>query len=166
MGTYTIKHVSDMLEISISTVRKYCILLEGHSYRISRNENNVRLFYDVDILALRELSKRSANGEKLSDIAKDIAIKQIRVEDEKDHSPAPNDATAIREMTLAIEKLTEKVDKLEQENEETRRAFMMALRKMETLAAEPIATLEVRDEEEQAETVEGKRGLLSRLFKR
>lgn len=88
------------------------------------------------------------------------------MEDEKDHSPAPNDAAAIREMTLSIEKLTEKVDKLEQENEEKRRAFMMALRKMETLAAEPIATLEGRDEEEQVETIEEKRGFLSRLFKR
>lgn len=170
MDIYTIKHVANTLEVSISTVRKYALLLEEKGFKISRNENNIRLFYDADMMALRELIKRSTNGEKLSDIAKDIAIKQIRIEDENDNPPAPNDAAAIREMTRAIERLTEKVDKLEQENEETRRAFMMALRKIETLSAEPTATIEVRNEDdptdERLKTTAEKRGFFSRFFAR
>lgn len=163
LSTYKVKSASTSLGISVSTVRKYCLILEEKGFKISRDENNVRIFYDADITALQEMLSRSESGAKLEVIAEDIAKKQVKVEEVKGNPPAQNDAMAIRDLTSAIEKLTDKVEDLERENEETRRAFMMALRKIETITAEQTSTIESKAEDS---PVEEKRGLFSRLFKR
>ena len=65
VNTYTVKHIEKPLGISVSTVRKYALLLESHGYRISRNENNVRILYEADITVFRRLYEESTKGRTL-----------------------------------------------------------------------------------------------------
>lgn len=167
VSTYTVKNVAISLNISVSTVRKYCLLLESHGYRISRNENNVRIFYDGDMMALQELLTKSVAGQKLDVIAVDIAARSQESESIKGNPPTPNDAQAIRALTEAVERLTNKIETLEKENEETRRAFQMALRKIEH---QSIAIIEMKEEvavtKETTATPEDKpRGFFAKLFR-
>ena len=60
VNTYTVKHIEKTLGISVSTVRKYVLLLESHGYRISRNKNNI--LYDADITVFRRLYEDSTKG--------------------------------------------------------------------------------------------------------
>lgn len=167
VNTYTVKHIANALNISVSTVRKYCLLLESHGYRISRNENNVRIFYDGDIMALQELLTKSIAGQKLDVIAVDIAARSKETESIKGNPPAPNDAQSIRELTNAVERLTTKIETMEKDNEETRRAFKMALRKIEQQATFIIEMKEeVAATKETTATSEDKpRGFFARLFR-
>ncbi|WP_257141371.1 DUF3967 domain-containing protein [Bacillus toyonensis] len=44
-----------MLKIQESTLRKYCIMLEEHSYKFHKNEHGHRGFLDNDVITLRKL---------------------------------------------------------------------------------------------------------------
>lgn len=62
---YTTKEVSDHLGIGTSTLRKWCMALEGNGYRFARTESNKRLFVDRDLMSLKYFRKL-VQGENFS----------------------------------------------------------------------------------------------------
>lgn len=157
--TYSVKQAAQVVAIGVSTVRKYSLLLESKGYRISRDEQNARIFYDADILALRRLKEGTSGGRILDVVAQEVASAMAETAVIKGSPPAPNDAQAIRELKDTIEILSAKIDAMATEQEETRRAFQMALRKMDERHTEII---EMKAKEETAAAsepvVESKRG--------
>ena len=142
VNTYTVKHIEKTLGISVSTVRKYALLLESHGYRISRNENNVRILYDADITVFRRIYEESTKGRTLDSIAMELATAQEETDIIKGNPPAPNDAALLRTLIEKVDTLTEKIDVMEASREEERRAFQMALRKYDEKYQEVIAMKE------------------------
>lgn len=59
---YFAKDVAASLEITTSTLRRWCIELEKAGYSFERNEKDRRVFFERDFIALRELKKLTGNG--------------------------------------------------------------------------------------------------------
>jgi DNA-binding transcriptional MerR regulator len=53
--TYTASEVADLLQVSGSTLRKWCIALEGESYSFVRGNNDQRFFTDQNVIVLKRL---------------------------------------------------------------------------------------------------------------
>ncbi|WP_134687558.1 MerR family transcriptional regulator [Brevibacillus migulae] len=58
---YWPREVADLLDISESTLRKYCLILEEKGYTFLRGENNRRAYLDRDVIALRKFMELSQN---------------------------------------------------------------------------------------------------------
>lgn len=56
---YWAREVSDLLDISDSTLRKYCLILEEKGYTFLRGDNGRRAFLDRDVIALRKFKELS-----------------------------------------------------------------------------------------------------------
>lgn len=52
---YSSSEVAEQLGIQESTLRKYCLLLEGEGYSFYRNQVGYRGFLDTDVITLRKL---------------------------------------------------------------------------------------------------------------
>lgn len=91
-SVYTTKQVADNLKIVTSTLRKWCLLLEQAGYKFERNEKNQRMFFDSDMLALRNLKELTQQeGMSLENAVKSIAEKgelreEISLSDFEDNS--------------------------------------------------------------------------------
>ncbi len=53
--TYTASEVADLLQVSGSTLRKWCIALENQDYSFVRGNNDQRFFTDQNIIVLKRL---------------------------------------------------------------------------------------------------------------
>lgn len=58
---YWPREVADLLDISESTLRKYCLILEEKGYKFLRGDNNRRAYLDRDVIALRKFMELSQN---------------------------------------------------------------------------------------------------------
>jgi DNA-binding transcriptional MerR regulator len=54
---YWAKEVAEALQISDSTLRKWCIALEKNGYEFTRGTNNSRAFVERDIIVLRRMKE-------------------------------------------------------------------------------------------------------------
>ncbi|KAB2486561.1 DUF3967 domain-containing protein [Priestia endophytica] len=118
MNAYSTKQAADNLGISTSTLRKWCLLLEKEEYIFDRNENNNRIFYDTDLLALRHIKKLTQEeGRTLENAAKDVstkgrARKSITHSDMDDKSEITDDiAVTTRHDGYKINQLLELVER-------------------------------------------------------
>lgn len=67
---YWARDVAKALDISESTLRKYCLVLEKAGYHFLRGDNGRRAFLDRDILTLRKFQELSSKkGTTLDDAA-------------------------------------------------------------------------------------------------
>lgn len=58
---YWPKEVAEALQISDSTLRKWCLTLEKNGYKFTRGTNNSRAFVERDIIMLRRLKELVQN---------------------------------------------------------------------------------------------------------
>lgn len=56
-STFTASDVASLINISNSTLRKYCLLLEEYEYMFYKNEKGQRVFLNKDIIMLKQLIK-------------------------------------------------------------------------------------------------------------
>jgi DNA-binding transcriptional MerR regulator len=102
-NAYTTKQVADNLGIVTSTLRKWCLMLENEelgNYKIDRNEKDQRVFYDYDVLALREIKRLTTeDGITLENAVKSVGIKlrkqqeitaSVMEEEAETSAPAPD----------------------------------------------------------------------------
>jgi len=74
MGMYS-KQVALHLEINPNTLRRWCLELEKEGYEFERNENEQRIFYDRDLVALSEVQKLLAQRQSMEVATKSVAVK-------------------------------------------------------------------------------------------
>lgn len=55
--SYWSREIADLLQISDSTLRKWCLLLEKEGYKFLRDDKNNRAFTDHDVIALRKFQE-------------------------------------------------------------------------------------------------------------
>lgn len=132
--TYSVKKASLALGISASTVRKHLLLLESNGANIARDPQNTRILYDADIVALRRLHDMAQEGQTLDRAAKVVAEQLTKRDEHMGNPPAKNDAHAIRELTDEVKELRLMIVKMNEEREEERQAFKLALRMIEKQA--------------------------------
>lgn len=116
-NAYSTKQVSENLGISTSTLRKWSLLIEDENvgnYKFQRNENNnQRVFYDYDLLALRELKKLTQEDKvTLENAVKSIGTK-LRTQSDILASVTEEEQKNTVEISV-IERYEEKLDELMQ----------------------------------------------------
>jgi DNA-binding transcriptional MerR regulator len=128
MNAYSTKQAVDNLGISTSTLRKWCLLLEKEKHTFNRNENNNRIFYDTDLLALRHIKKLTQEeGRTLENAAKDVSIKgqagKSITSSDMDHKSditddiavtTPHDGYKINQLLELVEKQNEVLSRQEE----------------------------------------------------
>lgn len=120
-NAYSTKQIADNLSISTSTLRKYCLLLEQAGYKFERTENNQRIYFDSDMLALRHLKKLTQeDGMTLENAVKSIADKGALREDITGSDSVDNTKLEekIDELMTYIKRQDERLEKQEQFNRE------------------------------------------------
>jgi DNA-binding transcriptional MerR regulator len=130
-NVYTTKEVADNLGIVTSTLRKWCLMVENErigDYKFERNLKDQRVFYDYDMLALRQVKKLTTeDGILLEDAVKSVADKlraqkEIRAsvieEEEEVIAPSPDIQAKIDKLLEYIERQDERFDQQERFNRE------------------------------------------------
>ena len=74
MGAFS-KEVAVHLGISPNTLRRWCLELESKGYSFERNNNDQRVFYDRDIVALSEVQNLLGQRQSMEDATKTVAVK-------------------------------------------------------------------------------------------
>mgnify|MGYP001062716822 CR=1 FL=1 len=120
-SVYTTKQVADNLGIVTSTLRKWALLLEQYGYKFERNEKNQRMFFDSDMLALRNLKELTQqDGMSLENAVKSIADKgelreEISLSDFEDNSKLE---AKLDELLEYVKRQDERIEMQEQFNKE------------------------------------------------
>lgn len=60
--TYWARDIASFLDISSSTLRKWCLLLEEQGYIFIRDDNDRRAFTERDVIALKKLKELTKDG--------------------------------------------------------------------------------------------------------
>jgi hypothetical protein len=79
--SYWSREVAELLGISDSTLRKYCLLLEQNAYIFLRDDNNRRAFIERDVIALRQFQEMAKSSNMTLEDAALAVISAIK-EDE------------------------------------------------------------------------------------
>ena len=74
MGLFS-KQVALDLEINPNTLRRWCLELEKQGFDFERNENEQRIFYDRDLVALSEVKKLLGQRQSMEDATKAVAVR-------------------------------------------------------------------------------------------
>jgi hypothetical protein len=77
---YTTSEIAVMLDMGVTTVRKYAQYLEKVGYEFFKTKNNARLFVDSDIMALRYLKELRGKSSISVEQATNIVIEKFSKE--------------------------------------------------------------------------------------
>lgn len=130
--------VCEKLDISPSTLRKYCIRFEQEGIKFKRNKNNSRIFTDTEVVALQEAITLTKSGGKTFENAVSEASnhlkgnKKITPENTVTESSSQrhgDDATAV--MMKHLEVLHKENQELREEIKKRDTLFVEALEKMD-----------------------------------
>jgi hypothetical protein len=93
--SYWSKEVAELLGISDSTLRKYCLILEQNAYKFLRDEHNRRAFLERDIRVLRRFLEMAKNSDMMLEDAALAVISAFKEEEITDIVPtaAPHSNT-------------------------------------------------------------------------
>lgn len=75
---YWAGEVAEILGISDSTLRKYCLILEKSGYRFLRGDNGRRAFVNRDVIALKKFQELSQSKNVTLDDAAKAVISMIK----------------------------------------------------------------------------------------
>lgn len=92
------KDVSDNLEITASTLRKWSAMLEDTGYPFRKNGKGQRLYYEKDIVALRHLKWLAQNeGMALENAVNEVVKRVKETEEIAQELDVPSDMTRLGE---------------------------------------------------------------------
>lgn len=130
--------VCEKLDISPSTLRKYCIRFEQEGINFKRNKNNSRVFTDTEVVALQEAITLTKNGGKTFESAVLEASSRLKGSKEITPENAVTELPSQRHDDSATAVITEYLKTLQKENQELREEikkrdslFVEALEKMD-----------------------------------
>ena len=164
MDVYRTSQVAEILDVSTSTLRKYCLTIEGAGAAFTRDERQERLFTQQDIAALKGLRKMISGGRSTQYAAEQTAIllnaeKEARAD--AGELVVKDDRALFQQMASSIELLTEQIEALRREQTVERAQIKSQIdADVVTELKEQVKALR---EELQADS---KRGLFSKLFGR
>jgi DNA-binding transcriptional MerR regulator len=108
------REVAETLNISESTLRKYCLILEKAGYRFLRGDNNRRAFRKKDLEVLRQFKALADQGKKLDEAAVTLVDTLNKQEEETAVSAVTHVDT---NKTMPIEKIREAIQPILEQNE-------------------------------------------------
>lgn len=180
---YWTKEIADVLQISNSTLRKWCLALENAGYIFDRGANNSRVFYDKDMLLIRRLKELVQYKKMALDTSANLVVSTLEGvrrtagvrEENSDNSSAPMKPVNAQEHVLfgevldRLERMEEFNKKLISRLEERDKYIQEQLHKrderMITSLREMMETKKEIAASEKAEKEE-KKGFWQRLFNR
>jgi DNA-binding transcriptional MerR regulator len=135
--SYWSREVAELLGISDSTLRKYCLILEQNGYSFLRDDNNRRAFIERDVIALRKFQEMAKNSDMTLEDAALAVISAIKEAEIKGLVPsvAPN-TNAINHYNQLYDEMTGRLQQLIEHNlkQETFNRFLLdRLEKQEIL---------------------------------
>ncbi|GAA0472761.1 MerR family transcriptional regulator [Alkalibacillus silvisoli] len=110
---YPSKEVCDRLNVSSSTLRKWCLALEKKEYEFARTEQNRRLFQDHDLQALESLKELIQDRNMTLENASIIVVSRFQGERSSTRTPSVREP----KNTHDFEELGEIKAKLEEQQE-------------------------------------------------
>jgi len=177
---YWAKEVADALQISDSTLRKWCLALEKNGYQFTRGTNNSRAFVERDIIVLRRMKELIQNRGVTVEHAASAVISSVEADTrttgvhETNEVAVRNDHDVVISVEL-LKQLLERQERLEALNQELLRRLdeqqkyinerlerrdrrlMEALRQVQETQRLMAAS--------QEETKKQKKGLIARFFR-
>lgn len=140
--TYTTKDVATLLDMAISTVRKYAQYLEKAGYLIIKTEGKARIFTESDIMVLRYLKELRDNTNITVEQATNVVVEKFNKEEIQ---VASSEDTAIimqyekryeemesklNEQTELIKKLSVRLDKTENQRDKKDDVLIQNMKKL------------------------------------
>jgi len=114
MNLYQTKDVCRLLEVADSTLRKWCIELEGNGYNFYKGIKDSRAFTDQDIKALLRFKDLIKVKKRTKEQAAKIVVNEFRRKEENEGTtPAPMDTDQLPETIQTFMK--EVLDRLEKQ---------------------------------------------------
>ncbi|MGM9929458.1 MAG: hypothetical protein ACI35P_16060 [Bacillus sp. (in: firmicutes)] len=90
------KEVYTLLDFNESTLHKYCSALENHNYSFLKSDQNRRLFFEKDIIVLRQLKQLNEQSFSLETAAL-IVVERFKGEIDQDKPVRLNQVSFIEE---------------------------------------------------------------------
>ncbi|QSF35874.1 hypothetical protein ICR95_25715 (plasmid) [Priestia megaterium] len=122
---YWTKEIADVLQISNSTLRKWCLALENAGYIFDRGANNSRVFYDKDMLLIRRLKELVQYKKMALDTSANLVVSTLEGarrtagvrEENSDNSSAPMKPMNAQEHVL-IGEVLDRLERMEEFNKQ------------------------------------------------
>ena len=165
MDVYRTAQVAEILGVSTSSLRKYCIAIEKEGASFTRDERQERLYTPDDIAALKGMRRIISSGNTMVHAAHQTAIllnAEKSVKAEAGEIVVKDDRALFQQMATSITELTEQVESMRRE-QAIERAHIRAIVDMDVMdeLKEEVKTLRAELAEVRAED---NRGLLARIF--
>lgn len=117
-SAYWSKEVSDILQISDSTLRKWCLSLEKNGYEFIRGSNNSRAFIERDVLLLRRMKELVQNRGITVENASNLVIASTSDDERTTAVQGTNDLTVPFHHDELLKQLLERQERLENMNQQ------------------------------------------------
>lgn len=132
--------VCERLDISPSTLRKYCIRFEKEGIEFKRNKNNSRIFTDTEVVALQEAITLTKNGGKTFENAVLEASNHLKSHKNITAENAVTEPTLQRHDNDATAVMMKHLEVLHKENQELREE----IKKRDTLFVEALEKMDAK----------------------
>jgi DNA-binding transcriptional MerR regulator len=151
-NVYQTKEVADNLGIVTSTLRKWCLMIENENignYKFERNLKDQRVFYDYDLLALRQIKKLTTeDGILLEDAVKSVADKLRAQKEVRDDTKEEAEVSApLPDMQAKFDKLLEYIERQDERFDQQERFNRELLSKLDEQQHYISESLKKRDEQ-------------------
>lgn len=175
---YWAKEVAEALQISDSTLRKWCLALEKNGYEFMRGTNNSRAFVERDIIVLRRMKELIQNRGVTVEHAANAVISSVETDTRTTGVHETNEIAAHGEQqtvipTELLKQILERQERLEALNQELLRRLDEQQRYInERLERRDQQLMEAMRQVQETqrlmavsqEEAKQKRGLIARLF--
>ena len=111
------KEMSDVLGISDSTLRKYCLALEKNEYFFSRTDNQKRVFFTKDLVVLKKL-KELVKVQNMSMENASLIVSAKYKDEPVEQMNTANDVPEVRSSDGIFNKLIDEVEQLKSNQNE------------------------------------------------
>lgn len=172
--------VASELNISSSTLRKYCLLIESEGYTFKRDAKNSRQFEETDVMTLRNLiTLIKTDGVTLENAAYSVTRGDKGVTIETDHSTVMDNGverhdsditplliSEIRDLKKEIQQQREVIDGFRKAQDKRDTYFLEVLENLQAQVDKVDQLIELQPPAEPEQTEFTKKGLFSRIFKK
>lgn len=145
--SYWSREVAELLSISDSTLRKYCLILEQNGYIFLRDDNNRRGFIERDVTALRQYLEVAKNSNMTLEDAALSVISAIKENEITDMVPFTPDSNQIHPYNQRYDELVGQLQQLVEQsrNQQTfNRILLNRLEKQEIFIQEILKETQVQ----------------------
>ncbi|MDH5164538.1 DUF3967 domain-containing protein [Heyndrickxia oleronia] len=171
---YNTNEIADIVAIAVSTVRKYCTILEKAGYLFTKNANGYRIFKGKDVRVLTEMKNLSAKSIPLDRIADMIVLREktsvadvatLKEKTQQNQGIQPDTVEErYKHLIELVDTLLKRQEQQEKINKELLNRLDRSAEREEQLMAAIRETLEVKRLLAITEEEKSKKGFFARLF--